>query len=443
MMYSPSWLHPRAAYIHVPFCAHHCGYCDFAVVAGRDEFTPAYIDALIRELATLDEPHPVETIFIGGGTPTYLPPAELQRLLEAVRKWLPMSGSGESGIGSRGEVGTREWGVGGGEESGTFVFPTPYPPLPTPSHLEWSIESTPDSLDAERVAILADAGVTRVSIGVQSFNPAMLRALDRRHRAEEIVPAIERVRSRIGSVSLDLIFGVPGQTLADWRADLAAAVALQTDHLSCYGLTFERGTPMWRDRQAGQVKALDEELEREMFLFAHDQLPKQGYEHYEISNYAKPGHRCQHNEVYWANHAYLGFGLGAARYINGRRELNTRSLTDYIARIAAGRSATIQSEVLDPEERARETLTTQLRRSEGVSRTEFAEQTGIALNDLAGRAMGRLADIGLLTDDGESVRLTREGLCVADAVLAELWADDLSGNESQTVQINTERIPLG
>ncbi|MFL5331583.1 MAG: radical SAM family heme chaperone HemW [Gemmataceae bacterium] len=427
MMYPPPWLHPRAAYIHVPFCAHHCGYCDFAVVAGRDDFTPAYVDALIRELATLDEPHPVETIFIGGGTPTYLPPAELRRLLAAVRKWLPMSPeSGEPGCVSARSLDATNTGR-----------------LRNPAHrseeCEWSIESTPDSLDAERVGILADAGVTRVSIGIQSFNPGMLQALDRRHRVEEIVPAIERVRSRIRSMSLDLIFGVPGQTLVDWKRDLETAVALQPDHLSCYGLTYERGTPMWRDRQAGQVKALDEEIEREMFLFAHDELPKHGYEHYEISNYAKPSQHCRHNEVYWANHAYLGFGLGAARYVNGRRELNTRSLTDYIARIAAGRSAVIQSEVLDPEERARETLTTQLRRREGVSRAEFAEQTGIALDALAGRAIARLAEIGLLTEDGDRISLTREGLCVADAVLTELWADDVA----QLAQINSERIPLG
>jgi len=397
----PPWLHPRAAYIHVPFCAHHCGYCDFAVVAGHDEFTTPYIDALIREIATLGKPHPVETIFIGGGTPTYLPPAELRRMLAAIREWLPRKS------GSR-------------EESRP-----PDSRLPTPdSRSEWSIESTPDSLDVERVQILAEAGVTRVSIGVQSFQPASLKALDRRHRAEEIVPAIERVRKRIPSMSLDLIFGVPGQSMDDWRSDLQQAVAIGPDHLSCYGLTFEKGTPMWKDRRAGLVMAVEEESEREMFLFAHDELPKHGYEHYEISNYARPGHRSKHNETYWANHAYLGFGLGAARYVNGRRELNTRSIAEYIARIEAGRSPTMQSEVLDDRERAKETLTTQFRRRDGVNRQAFAEQTGIELNDIAGQCIRRLTELALLIDDGQSVSLSRDGLCVADSILTELWAEE-------------------
>ena len=323
----------------------------------------------------------MDTIFIGGGTPTYLPTDLLGRLLGLVRKWLPLKDGGE-----------------------------------------WSVESTPDSLDDDHVQVLADHGVNRVSIGAQSFNAKSLVALDRQHAAEDIVPALDRVRRRIDNVSLDLIFGVPGQTLRDWQADLAQAAMLEPSHMSCYGLTFERGTPLWKEQQAGQVSAVDEEAEREMFLHSHDRLTAIGYEHYEISNYAQPGHRCRHNETYWANDQYFGFGLGAARYIGGRRELNTRSLDEYLSRMAAGRSPVIQSEVLTGDERARETMSVQLRRREGVGRQDFRHRTGIELDALVGVALPRLVGLRLLNDDGHNVALTREGLCVADTVIAELWA---------------------
>jgi putative oxygen-independent coproporphyrinogen III oxidase len=339
-----------------------------------------YLDALELELSWLGESYSVETIFIGGGTPTHLPPMLLERMLTIIQRWLPLANDGE-----------------------------------------WSIESTPDSLDAKRVQILADHGVNRVSIGVQSFRDESLRVLDRHHRPEDIAPAIESVRKRIDNVSLDLIFGVPGQTLSDWRADLAQALALEPNHISCYGLTFEKGTPLDKQRQSEQVQPLDEEIERQMFLDADDVLSRLGYEHYEISNYARPGYQCRHNETYWSNEAYHGFGLGAARYIHGKREMNTRSLDVYLSRISAGWSPTIQSEQLPPRERALETLTVQLRRSIGVNRPEFRSKTGIELDSVVGQSLSHLVNQELLVDDGENVRLTREGMCVADAILVQVW----------------------
>jgi len=409
------WRDPTAAYIHVPFCRHHCGYCDFAVVTGREQQADAYLDALEREISGLGEPRPVATIFIGGGTPTALAPPQLMRLLTLIRRWLPLNAGGE-----------------------------------------WSVESTPDTLDATRVDVLADHGVTRVSIGVQSFREALLMALDRVHSPADNGPAVERVKARGQQVSLDLIFGIPGQTPADWRADLAQALELEPDHLSCYGLTFEKGTPLWKDERAGRVKPVDEEAERTMFLDAHDTLTALGWDHYEISNYARQGRRCRHNGVYWANHAYYGFGLGAARYVNGRRELNTRSFDEYLSRLGVrdggfgvGRaesskpaerldrrrrasktqpaqqvtwSPTIQSEQLDSVERARETLSLNLRRREGANRKQFLAQTGFDLDRVAGSAINRHVAGGLLVDDGSAVAFTRDGFVVADTVLAELWA---------------------
>jgi oxygen-independent coproporphyrinogen III oxidase len=379
----PAWVWPRVAYIHVPFCAHHCGYCDFAVVAGQDHLMDRYLDALTAEMTTLEQPQPVNSIFIGGGTPTYLDCARLERLLAEIRRsFIPR-------VDSEGK------------------------------EMEFSAESNPGSLNAEKVKVLADYGVNRISLGSQSFNPSVLRVLERDHEPKDVYRAVETVRGRIAQVSLDLIFGVPGQTLADWEQDLEQALSLKPDHLSTYGLTYEKGTRLWKQRQQGQVQPLDEETELAMYLHALDCLAAAGFEHYEISNHARPGKRSRHNQVYWANEAYFGFGLGAARYIEGRRELNTRSIQEYIRKTLAGEPATFQSEVLPPEERARETIALQLRRSEGIERQAFFNQTGFALEELAGEALARQVDLGMLADDGGGVRLTRKGKCVADAVIRE------------------------
>jgi oxygen-independent coproporphyrinogen-3 oxidase len=370
------WLHPRAAYIHVPFCAHHCGYCDFAVAAGQDQWIDLYLDALAAELSTLGEPRPIDTLFIGGGTPTYVNPQQLDRLLTDVIRWLPGAG-------------------------------------------EFSIEATPDSLDDSKVAILAAHGVTRVSIGAQSFHPHLLQVLERRHQPDEVPRAVDCVRRGIGPFSLDLIFGVPGQTLADWDADLNRALALQPDHISTYGLTYEKGTRLWKQRRAKQLRPLDEDTELALYTHAIDTLETAGFEHYEISNFARPDRRSRHNQVYWANHAYYGFGVGAARYINGRRELNTRDLRSYMKRTLAGEPATFQSEALEPEERARETIAVQLRRADGIDRKAFRGQTGFDLDVLAAVVIQRHAGLGLVTDDGQTVRLTRQGKCVADALVQD------------------------
>jgi oxygen-independent coproporphyrinogen-3 oxidase len=373
------WLVPSAAYVHVPFCAHHCGYCDFAVAAGQDHLMDLYLEALSCELATLGEPRPVQTLFIGGGTPTYLDAARLERLLGEIDQWLPRR-----------------------------------------SDPEFSIEATPESLTADKVAVLAAHGVTRVSIGAQSFRPHLLRVLERIHNPDDVPGAVECVRRKIPQVSLDLIFGVPGQTLAEWDADLRRVLSLQPDHVATYGLTYEKGTRLWKQRERAEVRALDEDAELALYNQAIDTLEAAGFEHYEISNFARPGGRCRHNQVYWANEAYYGFGVGAARYVHGTRELNVRDTQLYVRRVLAGESPTFQSETLPPLERAKETIAVQLRRAEGIDRAAFCRQTGLELDTLAGPAISKLVDLELLNDDGLRVCLTRRGKCVADAVIGEL-----------------------
>jgi oxygen-independent coproporphyrinogen-3 oxidase len=349
------------------------------VATGQDQHIDLYLEALTAELAALGRPQAVQTVFLGGGTPTHLSAWQLERLLREVTRWLP----GEPGR-------------------------------------EFSIEANPATLDADKVAVLADHGVNRVSLGAQSFQPHLLRTLERHHQPADVPRAVEIIRERIPLLSLDLIFGVPGQTLAEWDADLRQALALEPDHLSTYGLTYEKGTRLWKQRRRGQIQALPEETELALYEHAMTTLEAAGLEQYEISSFARPGKRCRHNQVYWANHAYFGFGMGAARYVELRREVNTRDLHTYLRRALAGEPAAFQSEVLPPEERARETIGLQLRRAEGINRLSFAQQTGFDLDVLAGPALVRHEELGLLQDGGASVRLTRRGRCVADALVLDL-----------------------
>jgi len=373
---------PRAAYIHVPFCRHRCGYCNFTLVAGRDDLIDAYLEALARELAALRGPHEVETLFFGGGTPTHLPPLCLACLLDIVRQTFPLAPGGEL-----------------------------------------SVEANPIDLDRAKADALAAAGVTRISLGAQSFDPRVLELLERDHAPEQIVASLDHARRIAQSVSLDLIFGVPGQSLADWQRDLSSAIALAPDHLSTYGLTFEKGTAFWSRLGRGEMTRADEDLERAMYEAAIDTLTAAGYEHYEVSNFARSGHRCRHNETYWTGRPYFAAGPGASRFIAGRRETNHRSTTTYIARVLAGQSPVAESEQLDPEDAARERLVFALRRLEGIALDQFAAETGFSAEQLGGAALARFVEQGLLEfsarDQHRYLRLTRRGLLVSDAIWPE------------------------
>ena len=373
---------PRAAYIHVPFCRHRCGYCNFTLVAGRDDLIGNYLDALDCELAELGGSHAVDTLFFGGGTPTHLPPSDLARLFEIVARTFMLAPGGEQ-----------------------------------------SVEANPIDLDGTKSRVLAAAGVTRISLGAQSFDPRTLKLLERDHMPEQIVRSVEIARTFAQSVSLDLIFGVPGQSLADWQRDLASALTLAPDHISTYGLTFEKGTSFWSRLGRGELARIDEEVERAMYLAAIDTLSAAGYEHYEVSNFARPGHRCRHNETYWTGRPYFAVGPGAARFVGGRRETNHRSTTTYIARVLAGRSPVSEHEQLDPEDAARERLVFALRRLEGVDLDQFAAETGFSAQQLGGRALAQFVEQGWLelvpAAGSKRLRMSRQGLLVSDALWPE------------------------
>ena len=370
---------PRAAYVHVPFCAHKCGYCDFASLAGVDHLADRYLDALEVEMGRKGARCEVDTIFVGGGTPTRLTAEQLARLVAAIRRWYPLAPGGE-----------------------------------------WTVEANPGTLDEAKVDVLAEGGVTRMSLGAQSFRPALLKALERNHDPDDVPRALDLIRPRFAYWSFDLIFGVPGSTLDDWRSDLATALALAPSHLSCYGLVYEKGTALWKQWNAGEVHAVDEEVERSMYEATIDRLAGHGLAQYEISNFARPGHACRHNLVYWANDPYFGVGVGAARFEDGLRTMNTRDLLAYLKRVESGDDPTGPTERLDPEAHARETTIMMLRRTaQGIDREDFLTRTGFHLDDLCGEAIAKHTRSGLLADDGRSVRLTREGVFLADGVMSD------------------------
>lgn len=366
---------PRSAYLHVPFCAHRCGYCDFTLVARRDDLVTPYLDALERDLQSLGHPQRVETLFFGGGTPTHLDPTALRRLIELARRSFPLNDGAE-----------------------------------------FSVEANPFGLDEEKIAVLSDGGVNRVSLGVQSFDLEMLRFLERDHTGEDALNVVDRVRRRIENVSLDLIFGVPGQTRELWQRTLDQAISLAPSHISTYGLTFEKGTTFWSRRQKGSIAPVPDDLERAMYGDAMDRLAAAGFVQYELSNFALSGRECRHNQTYWRQDPYFGHGPGAARYLAGRRSMNHRSVTTWIRRIQSGESPIAELDELSPEDRAREAIYLGLRRAEGVSRRELFERTQFHLDDLAAEAVREHVEGGLLSDDGDRLRLTREGRFLADTV---------------------------
>jgi oxygen-independent coproporphyrinogen-3 oxidase len=368
----------QAAYVHVPFCRHRCGYCDFTLVARRDDLVDPYLTALERELRQLQRPRPVRTLFLGGGTPTHLPPAPLRRLMQLLAEWLP-------------------------REAGS----------------EFSIEANPSGLDDERLEVLAAAGVNRVSLGVQSFDSRHLATLERDHRPEEIADVVRRLRPWCGHISLDLIFAVPGQSLADWEATLEAAIALGCPHISTYGLTWERGTSYWSRKLRGTLSPVDEETERAMYALAMDRLPQTGIDQYELSNFARPGFECRHNQVYWRGESYWGFGPGAASYLGGVRRLNHRSVTTWITRTLTGATAIDEHETLSPEERAREAIMLGLRQCRGIEIAAFTVRYGAPPRDLEPAAYQRFLDLGLCEEVDGRWRLTRAGRFVADCVMSE------------------------
>ncbi|KPJ56032.1 MAG: hypothetical protein AMS16_03115 [Planctomycetes bacterium DG_58] len=373
---------PKALYVHVPFCLAKCSYCDFYSVVKTSGAVEKYLAALRKELELTAEERTQDfsTIYVGGGTPTALSADELAQLLSTL--------------------------------CGQVAFAAP---------VEFTVEANPGTLDADKLHVLRIHGVNRLSIGAQSFDDGLLKLLGRRHNSRDILDVLAAAREAdFTNLSLDLIFGIPTQGPSDWERDLDELLRCNVPHVSAYSLTYEENTPLARRAAAGQLERVSEADELTMYETVIDGLTTEGYEHYEISNFARPDFRCAHNEVYWANAAYLGLGPSAASYISGERRRNASSLTDYVARLGAGELAVGFRERLAPEKRARETAVMNLRRTHGIDFDEFQRRTGFNASALLGEELQVLAQEGLIQVGERSAALTRRGLMVADTVLSEL-----------------------
>lgn len=383
----PPSARPRAVYVHVPFCLHRCGYCDFTLVADRDDLVDDYLTALSGELSELSDRCPVDSIYVGGGTPTHLTAAQLEQLLQRIDEVFPLEQGGE-----------------------------------------YSMEANPDGLSEDRLEVLRSAGVNRISLGVQSFDAAVLKTLERTHSPQEAQDVVARTQEYIPNVSLDLIFGVPGQSIESWQQTLTTALDLPIRHVSTYGLTFEKGTSFYRRRAQNELHAVSSDVERRQYAMAMDLLNSAGLRQYEISNFARPGAACRHNHVYWDADEYFAFGPGAARYVNGIRSTNSRNVSRWIQSWLQRTPLLQDYEQLSAEDRAREAVLLGLRRNQGIAETRFLRRFGVSISSLSEHALRKHLTDGLLerveqSDDGHTsetwLRLTDEGRFLTDSVVVD------------------------
>jgi len=382
-----------ALYIHVPFCETKCNYCDFNTYARLESLIPGYVEALGVELAAWGEAlgrPPVRTLFLGGGTPSWLPIETFARVLDAARRSFPFAPDAEI-----------------------------------------TAEANPGDVTLDRARTWAELGVNRVSMGVQSFHDGLLRLLTRRHSAAQAVEAYRTLRQAgLENVNLDLIYGLPAQSIDTWRASLERALELRPAHLSLYALTLEEGTPLAQEVQRGRAPRPDPDLAADMYELAEDLLGAAGYRHYEISNWALPGRECRHNLVYWRNEPFLGVGPGGHSYLGGARFWNIRSPAEYVRRLTAPdhpRPWTAEAipvveerRVLSDAERLSETLILALRLDEGLAVDEAVRAQGRDALQPHVDALRSFVPLGLVAEEDGRLRLTRRGRLLSNEVFVRL-----------------------
>lgn len=367
-------------YVHVPFCVKKCTYCDFNAYSGLGDLAAGFVDSVVAEIESAPERgRPAQTCFFGGGTPTYLSASQIARILSALRV--------------------------------SFAF--------APDS-EITSEANPSTIDAGKFAAMREAGFNRLSIGVQAFDDRLLAAIDRTHTAREAEDAI-RVARRAGfeNVSLDLMFGLPTQTRADWEASLDRAIGLETQHISVYALTLEPGTRFERLHAGGNLPLPNEADELWMYERAIERLSAAGFEHYEVSNFARPGFQSRHNLVYWHNREYRGFGPGAVSFVGGRRWTNEKFPARYNRKVGDRVDLTLDSEELDTVGALAETLMVGLRLRDGIPLDPLRKRFGVdPVTHFAG-VIENLVRKGWLDVAPDRLRLTHQGLLFANDVSIE------------------------
>ncbi len=371
---------PASLYLHIPFCMAKCSYCDFASYPLPAEWYAPYVEALQREVGTVGagwgRPQ-LDTLYVGGGTPTVLPTALLAGLLAAVGRAFDLA--------------------------------------PT---AEVTLEANPGTVTLDALEALCRAGANRLSLGVQSFQAHHLRLLGRIHTAAQAAAAVALARQAgFANVNLDLIYALPGETLAEWQADLGAALALGPEHLSLYALTLEVGTPLQARVACGEVPTPDSELAAAMYELAERTLAERGWEHYEISNWGRtPGLRARHNLTYWHNLPYAGCGAAAHSWLRGERRANVRAPREYIERLAQWQDPVAEAEAISAELERSETMILGLRLVEGVSRAAYRDRFGADPADLYPEAVAESVSLGLLEVTATHMRLTARGRLLGNQV---------------------------
>ncbi len=363
---------PAGIYVHIPFCLTRCGYCDFNAYAGLDHLAPRYLRAVVAE-ATLAASAwggtPVTSVFLGGGTPTIQTPEDLGTLLHHLRVNFDIADDAEI-----------------------------------------TTEANPDTVDEPKLAALLAAGYGRLSMGAQSFDPAVLAALERVHQPTSVYAAVAAARrAGYGNVNLDLIYGARGESLESWEATLHETVALAPEHASAYALTVEPSTPLGRAVASGATPQPDPDLQADMFMVACEVLAAAGYRHYEVSNWAKPGFECRHNMGYWERRTYLGLGAGAHSYRDDHRWWNTRPPEEYMARVERGELPVGGEERLDPSDAYLEEVFLRMRILEGIP-SSWVEETTVA----------PFLESGLLSSEAGSLVPTERGMLLLNELVLAL-----------------------
>ena len=363
----------KGLYIHIPFCIKKCKYCDFNSFSACREEKDAYLNALFLEMEKY-KGEVVDTIFIGGGTPTSLSAEQLEFLLKNIQK--------------------------------TFVLAENY---------EFTIEANPKTLDAEKLQVLKKYGVNRISIGVQSFNDNELIKLGRVHTGKEAEETIRLVQKYFDNVSIDLMCAIPDQTKESIKANIQNAFSLNPQHISCYSLILEEGTPLFEEAEKGNLNLPDEDTEREIYDIAKAEMKKHGYEQYEISNFAKEGFESRHNIKYWSCDEYIGVGLSAHSYLDGVRFSNTGDFSSYIN----GEFLSDEREELSKEDKMSEFMFLGLRMTNGVLKSEFKKRFSEDFNKVFEKPLLKFKKMGMIEEENDMVRLSEKAISVSNQIMCE------------------------
>lgn len=365
---------PTSAYVHIPFCTQICYYCDFSKVFIKNQPVDAYLQALIREFESY-KIEQLRTLYIGGGTPTAISAEQLDYLLSHLTKNLDLS-----------------------------------------QLEEFTIEANPGDLTPDKIAVLEKSAVNRISLGVQTFNDKQLKRIGRSHNEAQIYESIDSLKGAgFDNISIDLIYALPGQTMADVKENVAKAIALDIPHLSLYSLILEHHTVFMNKMRRGKLNLPTEDLEADMFDYIIAKLESHGFEHYEISNFTKPGRESRHNLMYWDNAEYYGVGAGASGYVDGVRYRNRGPIQHYLKGVAQG-NPRLEEEVLTKQEMMEEEFFLGLRKKEGVSISRFEEKFAKNFSNRYGDIVEKLTRDGLVQVTDGRLRMTKKGLFLGDTV---------------------------